>query len=188
MTSNTCPGKGYLDTLSRNLSAKPICQRLLKEPYPTLIQEANGIEEDSVQDAFRASCQSQSNRSGDHPPFKVVCDSAEIKALCQTHCDWIDAAESRALYLVQHIQQLSSGQDVTPMFSTQELHLSQEQDLSISKVLPFVAARRRPSRRERHGPDSKVLRLFKQWDKLEVHDGMLYRVTKDRVSKQKRSQ
>lgn len=176
------------DALSRDLFAKPICQRLLKEPYPNLIQEANGIEEDSVQDAFRVSCQSQSYRSGDHQMFKVACDSAEIRALCQAHCDWIDAAESRALYLTQHVQQLSSGQDVTPMFSAQELQLSQEQDPSISKVLPFVAARKRPSRRERDGADSKVLRLFKQWDKLEVHDGMLYRVTRDPVSKQRRSQ
>lgn len=184
------PGKRNVvaDALSRDLFAKPICQRLLKEPYPTLIHEANGIEEDSVQDAFRVSCQSQSYRSGDHQMFKVACDSAEIRALCQAHGDWIDAAESRALYLTQHVQQLSSGQDVTPMFSAQELQLSQEQDPSISKVLPFVAARKRPSRRERHGADSKVLRLFKQWDKLEVHDGMLYRVTRDPVSKQRRSQ
>lgn len=119
---------------------------LLKESYPTLIQEANKIEEDSVQDAFRVSCQSQSYRSRDYPTFKVACDSAEIRALCRAHCDWIDAAESRALYLAQ------------------------------------------PSRRERNGADSKVLRLFKQWDKLEIHDGMLYRVTKDPVSKQKRFQ
>ncbi|MBN3297877.1 CP2J2 protein, partial [Amia calva] len=144
------PGKRNVvaDTLSRDLFAKPICQRLLKEPYPTLIQEANGIEEDSVQDAFRVSCQSQSYRSGDHPTFK----------------------------------------DVTPMFSAQELQLSQEQDSSISKVLPFVAARKRPSRRERHGANSKILRFFKQWDKFEVHDGMLYRVTRDPVYKQRRCQ
>lgn len=161
---------------------------LLKESYPTLIQEANKIEEDSVQDAFRVSCQSQSYRSRDYSTFKVACDSAEIRALCRAHCDWIDAAESRALYLAQHVQQLSGGQDVMPIFSVQELQLSQEQDPCISKVLPLVVARKRPSRRERNGADSKVLRLFKQWDKLEIHDGMLYRVTKDPVSKQKRFQ
>lgn len=36
--------------------------------------------------------------------------------------------------------------------------------------------------------DSKVPRLFKQWDKLQVHNDVLYRVTKDPVTKQKRFQ
>lgn len=184
------PGKSNVvaDALSRDLFAKPICQRLLSEAYPALIQEANGLEEDSVQDVFRISCQSQSCELGYHPPCAVVCDSAEIRALCQAHCDWTEAVESRALCLAQHIQQLSKGRDVSPMFSAQELRLNQEQDPCISKVLPFVAARKRPSRRDRHGADWKVLRLLKQWDKLEVKDGLLYRVTRDPVSKQRRSQ
>lgn len=74
------------------------------------------------------------------------------------------------------------------MFSIQELQQSQHQDTVISKVLPFVAARKRPSRRERFGGDLKAIRLLKQWDKLEVRDGVMYRVTKDSVSKQKRFQ
>lgn len=63
--------------------------------------------------------------------------------------------------------------------------MRQQYDVDISQVLPFIATRRRPSRRESHGADSKVLRLFKQWDKLEVRDGVLYR---DPVSKQRRFQ
>ncbi|KAK0145362.1 Retrovirus-related Pol polyprotein from transposon 412 [Merluccius polli] len=176
------------DALSCDPFAKTIGERLLKEPYSTLTQEADELEEDSVQDVFRLSCQSQTLRLENHPLPRTGYDTAEIRALCQAHCAWNDTAESRALYLTQNIQQLSSGRDALPMFSAQELQLAQEQDPVISKVLPFVSARKRPSRRERHGADSKVLRLLKQWDRLEVHDGVLYRVLRDPVSKQRRSQ
>ncbi|KAF7669952.1 hypothetical protein LDENG_00105440 [Lucifuga dentata] len=144
--------------------------------------------EDSVQDVFRVSCQSQTSRSECQPLPKYAYDTAEVGALFQGHSDWADVVESRAIQLVQHIQQLASDQTSVPMFSAQELQQSQEQDPNISKVLPFIAAKRRPSRRERHGADSKTLRLFSQWNKLEVHDDVLYRVTKDLVSKQKRLQ
>ena len=109
-----------------------------------------------------------------------------MKALCQAHCDWTDAAETLAMCITQHLQQLTSSQHTSSMFSALELQLNQEQDMYISKVLPFVTARRRPSRRERHGAHSKVLRLFKQLNKLE--DNVLYRVSKDPVSKQKKFQ
>lgn len=184
------PGKKNVvaDALSRDPFAKSVSQRLLKEPYSTLVQESNGVEGDSVQDVFRASCLSQACRSGDLPTPRTVCDATEIQALCQAHCDWFDAAESRALCLVQHVQQQPAGLETLPLFSAQELQLSQYQDPNISKVMPFVAAKKRPSRRERHGADSKVLRLFKQWDRLVVRDNVLYRVMKDPVSKQKRFQ
>ncbi|XP_066566330.1 uncharacterized protein LOC136753848 [Amia ocellicauda] len=140
------------DALSRDPFSKSIGRRLLKEPYSNLIQVANAVEEDSVQDVFRVSCQSQTHRSINNS----VC---KIRALCQAHCDWVDAAEFRALCLAQHVQQLSSGLDLLPVLSAQELQLSQQQDIVISQVLPFIATRRRPSRRERHGADSNVIRV-----------------------------
>ncbi|KAK0149499.1 hypothetical protein N1851_009770 [Merluccius polli] len=136
----------------------------------------------------KLSHQSQTARLENHSLPRTGYGTAEVRALCQAHCAWNDAAGSRALYLTQNILQLSSGRDALPMFSAQELQLAQERDPVISKVLPFVSARKRPSRRERHGADSKVLRLLKQWDRLEVHDGVLYRVSRDPVSKQRRSQ
>lgn len=184
------PGKRNVvaDALSRDVFAKPIAQRLLTEPYERLSQEANDVGEESVQDAFRASSQSQIFESVYHHPSKFECGVAEMRALCQAHCDWMDAAEFRAMCTTQHLQQLTSSQDALSMISAQELQQGQEQDPYISKVLPFVIARKHPSRRERHGVHSKVLRLFKQFDKLDVRDNVLYRVLKDSVSKQKRFQ
>lgn len=98
-----------------------------------------------------------------------VCDTAEIRVLCQAHCDWIDTELPRGVQsspFRQRVQQLPGSQDVLPMYCAQELQLSQQQDSGISKVL----------------------RLFKQWEKLEVHGGVLYRVMKDPVSKQRRFQ
>ena len=184
------PGKRNVvaDALSRDVFATPISQRLLKEPYVILSQEADEVGEESIQDAFRISSQTQILKSISHHSSKLVCGAAEMKALCQAHCAWTDAAETRAMCITQHLQQLTSSQHTSSMFSALELQLNQEQDMYISKVLPFVTARRRPSRRERHGVHSKVLRLFKQLDKLEVRDNVLYRVSKDPVSKQKKFQ
>lgn len=136
-----------------------------------------------MQDAFRVSSQSQSRA-----PLMSEYDEAEIAALCGVHCGWIDAAESRAVQLVQHVQQPFGGQVSLPMLSALELRQYQEQDPCISKILPFIPIKTRPSRRERHGASAKVLRLMKQWERLEVRDGVLYRVTKDPMSKLKRFQ
>ena len=80
------------------------------------------------------------------------------------------------------------GQDSLRVFSLEELKHSQEFDPIISKLLPFVLRNHRPSRRERSGLDAKVMVLIKQWERLKVQNGVLYRVTKDNFSKQKRHQ
>ncbi|KAF1377084.1 hypothetical protein PFLUV_G00218260 [Perca fluviatilis] len=54
--------------------------------------------------------------------------------------------------------------------------------------MPFVIAEGGPSRRERAKCDAKVMVLLKQWERLKVQNGVLYRVTKDHISKQKRHQ
>lgn len=38
------------------------------------------------------------------------------------------------------------------------------------------------------GIDTRVLDLFKQWDRLKVQDGVVYRVSKDPLSNHKRFQ
>lgn len=78
------------DALSRKPFAKPVSRRLLEESYLSLTQEAEKVNEDSVQDVFRFSCQSQSDRSMTKPILKGVYDAAEVRVLCKAHCDWIE--------------------------------------------------------------------------------------------------
>lgn len=184
------PGKANVvaDTLSRDPFVEPIGRRLLNEPYSYLMQEASGIGEDSVHDVFRVSSHIQPNQPMECLSQSVDYNVDEVKALCQSHCSWTDGAESRALHLVHHVQMISGCQETLPVLSAQELKDSQQEDLTISKVLSFLIRQRRPSRRERHGASAQVIRLLKQWSKLEVRDDVLYRVTKDPLTKRKRLQ
>ncbi|KAI3375024.1 hypothetical protein L3Q82_021066, partial [Scortum barcoo] len=111
------------------------------------------------------------------------------QALLDAHDQWEVAVETRAVELIQSVQDLlSQGQDSLPMFKLEELQRSQELDSTISVIMPFVIQRRRPSRRQRSGFDAKAMVLFRQWERLKVQNGILYRVIKDNISKQKRYQ
>lgn len=91
--------------------------------------------------------------------------------------------------LVHDAQQLTtSGQSHLPVFSIQELQDKQQQDPSLSKVLSFLIRGRLPSRRERAHETDNVLRMLKQWYKLKMLDGLLYRVSKDQLPGKKRYQ
>lgn len=47
---------------------------------------------------------------------------------------------------------------------------------------------KKPSRRERAGETFEVLKTLKQWEKLKLLDGVLYRVTRDALTEKKRWQ
>lgn len=176
------------DALSRDPFVKPVGQRLLSEPYSSLTQEVSEVSEDFLQEAFRLSSQAQPNTSTGSFLPKVNYETDEIRALCESHCSWTDGAESRALHLVQYVQNVSSCQETPSVFSSQELKQRQQEDPVISIVLLFLNKKKRPSRREKYGASAPVLRLLKQWNKLEVRDDVMYRVTKDPLSKHKRFQ
>lgn len=179
------------DALSRDPFTSSISGRLIQEPYTSLVHEADGTGADKVQDAFRTGIQhSQVVQQSDVVPSTPgSCNSSEVEAALQRHHEWGSHAEMRALHLAQNVQEFQPvGQDSLPSLSLQQLEDYQLQDNTISSVLPFVVRKRRPSRRERHGMGIKSLALLKQWDKLKVQDGILYRETKDPVSRTKRLQ
>lgn len=179
------------DALSRDPFTTSISSRLIQEPYSSLVHEAESAEADRVQDAFRLGIQhlQEVQRSGDAPDATGSCSSSEVKAALLHHGDWVTAAEIRATCLIHHVQQLQpAGQDALPSFTLRELEDHQLQDRGIAGVLPFVVRKRRPSRRERSGLDVRSLAMLKQWEKLKVREGVLYRETRDPVSKIKRIQ
>lgn len=180
------------DTLSRDPFAKTVSQRLITEQYEQLLAEAEGVTPDSVQDTFRLKVQchqvKRAKPKGKTQQFSPI-EGADISALLDAHNEWEAATETRAVQFIQAVQDMSlPGQDPLPVFTLAELQRSQENDPTISVLMPFVSHRKRPSRRERAAFDSKALVLLKQFERLKLQNGVLYRVTKDPISKHKRHQ
>lgn len=184
------------DALSRDPFATTVSHRLITEQYSHLLAESESVSSEGIQNAFRLKVQGQ---HVDTPPFHTTglqtpssqpgCDAMDVKAILDFHSEWDLAAETRAVELFQSVQDLVwPGQESFPVSTLEELQHSQELDPSISKILPFVTRRRRPSRRERAGFDVKAMVLFKQWERLRIQNGVLYRITKDPLSKQRRHQ
>uniref|UniRef100_A0A3B4ZFA4 Gypsy retrotransposon integrase-like protein 1 n=1 Tax=Stegastes partitus TaxID=144197 RepID=A0A3B4ZFA4_9TELE len=184
------------DALSRDPFATTVGHRLITEHYSHLLAEAEDVSNDGIQDTFRLKVQchrlkkpSRISTSSQVSPTRQPCDTVAVKALLDAHDQWDSAAETRAVELFQSVQDLlTQGQVSLPVFSLEELQRSQELDVTISRLMPFVIRKRRPSRRERAGLDSKALVLLKQWDRLHIQNGVLFRVIKDPLSKQKRHQ
>uniref|UniRef100_A0A8C6M195 Gypsy retrotransposon integrase-like protein 1 n=1 Tax=Nothobranchius furzeri TaxID=105023 RepID=A0A8C6M195_NOTFU len=184
------------DALSRDPFATTVGHRLITEQYHHLLAEAENVSCNDIQDAFRVKVQSHRVKKSPHTSVSSQvtssqhpCDTVSVKALLDAHDQWESAAEIRAVELFQAVQDLGAqGQDSLPVFTLEELQHSQELDDTISTLLPFLIRKRRPSRRERARFDSKVLMLLKQWDRLHIQNGVLYRVTRDPLSKQRRHQ
>ncbi|XP_077091870.1 protein NYNRIN-like [Siphateles boraxobius] len=80
------------------------------------------------------------------------------------------------------------GYDTISAIPLEEIQHGQDSDPVISKLMPYLSQKKRPSRRERAGMDARALVLLKQWDRLKIQDGIVYRVSKDPLSKHKRFQ
>lgn len=185
------PKNVVADALSRDRFMTSISRRLIQEPYNSLVQEAEAAKVDKVQDVFRHGIQhlpvTHQHRSV--PGTTGSCNSSVIRAALLCHSDWENNAENRATYLAHHVQQLqTAGQDTLPSLTLRELEDHQHRDTTIASVLPYVARRRRPSRRERHGMDARSLAILKHWEKLKVQHGILYRETRDPTNKIRRLQ
>ncbi|KAJ8352950.1 hypothetical protein AAFF_G00132900 [Aldrovandia affinis] len=178
------------DALSRTPFVKPLGRRLLSEPYSRLLEQVCSVNDSCVQDAFHVTCLPQ---SAENPSLCATggmsLSEEEVSSLLSSCGDWDSGLKQRAASLAGHLSQLvPPGLDMFSSLSSADLQSHQRQDPTINRVLHFVERKRRPSRRERDKENQMVMRILKQWDKLTVLDGILYRVTRDPVTKHKRFQ
>lgn len=175
------------DALSRDPFVKPLRERLLHESYSELLNQARDVNNGCVQDTFHLTCQPQS--LGSLCAVDGSLSEDEVSSLLSPVNDWDSAPRHRAASLADHLSTLEPpGQDMLPSFSLGDLQSHQQRDPVISRVVHYVDRKRRPSRRERCHEDQPTLRVLKQWDRLTVLNGILYRVTKDPLTKKKRFQ
>ncbi|KAK9962690.1 hypothetical protein ABG768_008044 [Culter alburnus] len=176
------------DALSRQpFVPSRVSQRLVAEPYNHLLEQSEQIREETVQSSFRLSANCQ---CVGYPLDQCSLSSDQVSAVLEAHAQWEVGARNRAIsWLAQEIQQtLPVGQNPLPVYSLKELQEKQEGDHVLSRVLFYVCRGRKPSRRERAKEPYKALRLLKQWDRLKLLDGILYRICKDPVTKFTRHQ
>lgn len=126
------------DTLSRDPFAKTVSQRLINEQYEQLLTEAEGVNPDSIQDTFRLKVQChqvKTKQKGMTPPFCSTkgCCSTDVSALLDVNSEWEVATDTRAVQFIQAVQ------DTLSVFTLAELQRSQENDPTISVLMPFVS-------------------------------------------------
>ncbi|KAL7865118.1 hypothetical protein SRHO_G00103650 [Serrasalmus rhombeus] len=181
------------DALSRQpFTRARVSQRLVTEPYTVLLEEAQHFKENAVQLTFHVSAQCQVVQpASSHQELthcSLSCD--EVSAILDSHIEW-DAGfkEKVGLWLSQSAHDLlPPGQSALPVLSLKDLQDKQQDDPVLSRVLSYVTRGRKPSRRERTKETFKTLKTLRQWDKLKMLDGILYRVCKDPLSGKRRHQ
>lgn len=186
------------DALSRvPFVTSSIGSRLLHEKYDKLLSEVRGVSTSSVQDAFRWSNGSEGQQgvpcSGPlhSNPTSIAhnsLDKEDVLAVFDSHKLWDDGARLRALSAVEHFPQMVYETEIPLTYSERDLREKQLADGVLSRVIYYVERHRRPSRRERARESVKVLRYIKHWEKFVVKNGILYRISRDQLSKGKRFQ
>lgn len=198
------PKNSIADALSRQPFAdRHVSHRIVREPYDKLVAESVNHSFAAVQDDFRLSnasqqvidsaedpadaCEQSGVNTDDDVPGSF--SSAEVSAVFSNHLSWDESTRTRATSLAGLVQQIADvGFDALPSYSRQELRDKQIEDEHLQKVIYYVDRKRRPSRRERMRDPTAVRKLMKQWEKLLLNDGVLYRVSKDPITRHKRFQ
>lgn len=178
------------DALSRDPFVKPVSQRLLSESYLDLLQQASEVDDSCVQDMFRLTCNPQTMSDSILSVGRPLSMSRDdVSAVLDTQEVWEHGAQQRAVSLGDHLTSLGNcGQDTLHTWSADELRARQLQDAAVSRVIFYVGRKLRPSRRERARENNLVLKLLRQWQRFQLRDYILYRVSKDPLTNTKRFQ
>ncbi|KAL2104330.1 hypothetical protein ACEWY4_001198 [Coilia grayii] len=178
------------DALSREPFVKPVSHRLLSEPYMDLLQQASAVDNSGVQDMFRLTCNVQTTTGSSLSTVQPLSMSGDdVSAALDTQDVWEIGAQQRAASLGDHLTSLGNcGQDILHTWSKDDLRARQLQDDVISRVIFYVDRKLRPSRRERVQENLLALKMLREWQRFQLRDGILYRVSKDPLSNTKRFQ
>ena len=179
------------DALSRQPFIRTrVSERIVAEPYGALLEEAQQVQGDSIQDTFRLSTNCQEVKQSESEVGYQSMSSEEVTAVLDGQVEWEEGSKGRAIvWLANDVHKLTPpGQSALPVFSLKELQDKQHEDAVLVRVRHYVARGRRPSRRERVNEPLRVQKTLKQWDKLKMLDGILYRVLKDSLTGKRRYQ
>ncbi|CAI5642335.1 unnamed protein product [Oreochromis niloticus] len=162
---------------------------------PIAFAKAEAVATGGVQEAFRWTVHSADKASSNDQPVVSQCTavaqtgmltSSEMGAVFQAHSDHESRVWPHALLLPQCSQTvLTPNQSGSEPFSHDDLVGHQRRDDVLCRVISYVERGQRPSRRERANEPVDTKRLLKAWDKLTVRDGVLYRVSRNPVTKTK---
>ncbi len=187
------PGKLNVvaDALSRDPFVRPVSQQLLSEPYSELLRQVHSVEDGNVQEVFRLTCQPQTLRSTVRRDvgLNTSLSTDDVSSVLSSCDEWETGTACRAASFTEHLNSLISGdKEVFNSLSLTDLREHQHKNPVTARVCYYVDRKRRPSRRERANENLYVLWILKQWDKLSVLNGILYRAIKDPLTKHKRFQ
>ncbi|CAI5657640.1 unnamed protein product [Oreochromis niloticus] len=190
------PKNVVADALSREPFVHPrASHRLIRVPYNELLAEAEAVATGGVQEAFRWTVHSADKASSNDQLVVSQCTaveqagmltSSEVGAVFQAHSEHESRVWPHALLLPQCSQTvLTPSRSDSEPFSHDDLVGHQRRDDVLCRVISYVERGQRPSRRERASEPVDTKRLLRAWDKLTVRDGVLYRVSKNPVTKTK---
>lgn len=192
------PKNVVADALSREPFVRPsVFHRLTRVPYDALLEESRAVNTENVQDVFRWSCHPFEKQAQDKPCSDIEMNNAalsrqsgisqeDISAILQSSRQQENHVQPYAYLLPQLLGSIIPSQlSDDPVLSKQELVDLQHADPDLNRVLFFVERKRRPSRRERNKESPSVLRFLRNWNKLSVRTGLLYRVFKDVFTRKK---
>lgn len=158
--------------------------------YLDLLQHASDVDYSCVQDLFHLTCNPQAMAVSylcvEHT---LSMSGDDVSAALETQGVWERGAQQRAISLSDDLASLGTcGQDTLHTLSTDELRAHQLQDAAISGVICYVEWDLRPSRRERAHENHLALKILWQWQKFQLRDGILYRISRDPLASTKRFQ
>ncbi|CAI5662959.1 unnamed protein product [Oreochromis niloticus] len=112
----------------------------------------------------------------DHETFSALCQRHSVSC----HSETLSVVESLAIDPSSVTE--AYGEDILPSMTDADWCAAQKDDPSLARVIALLGRGLKPSPKETNLESSDVKLLLKQWNKLELSNGVLYRKFNDRDS------